>query len=199
MAASVSERQLAIQACYTIPGWCFPRELGAIYDLCHGSTLHVEIGTYCGRSLFAAVKSMAAGRAIAIDPMEFEAKQSLYPTPSEDWPRDVLAATLRALRRHRPDVAVELWQEPAFDAARRHDLSGITSLYIDDDHHYAELLGHLEVWYPRMAAGGVLLGHDYWSCQPGVIEAVEEFFGRGNLAVEIVSQTRLWFHRVPGL
>jgi hypothetical protein len=191
------ERKQAIEACYIIPGWCFPTELGAIYDMVGRSRLHVELGTFCGRSLFAAVAALAAdARVVAIDPLKFTCPSAEFPLPSAKWPAAVWQATLAAIREVRPDVVVEHWAKPSLDAAR--DFSWpIDTIYFDADHHYAEVMGELEAWYPLVRSGGTLFGHDYWAVQPGVIEAVQEFFGRRALSFELLSQTRIWVHRKP--
>lgn len=194
---SAVERQRAIDSCFVIPGWCFPRELGAIYDLVCGSRLHVELGSFCGRSMYVAVAALAkGGKAIAVDPMKFEYPNADPPVPSADWPAAVWQATCAAMKQIRTDVSVEHIAKPSLDVAREFRLT-IDSIYHDADHHYAEVLGELEAWYPMVRGGGMVLGHDYWARDPGVMEAVHEFFGTRGLTFEVVSQTRLWMHRKP--
>jgi hypothetical protein len=189
------DRKRAVESCYLIPGWCFPTELGAIYDLVAGSCFHVELGTFCGRSLFVAVASLAEGaKAVAVEPFIFDCFDPVFQLPSRRWPMAVWGATHAAMREVRPDITVEHWPKPSLDAARICS-SKVDSLYIDANHHYAEVLGDLEAWFPKVKSGGLLIGHDYWAAQPGVIEAVEEFFGTRSLTYEIIPQTRLWFHR----
>jgi hypothetical protein len=191
------DRKRAIEACYLIPGWCFPMELGFIYDLVHGSRLHVELGSFCGRSMYAAVAAMAHGaRAIAIDPLSYVLPSADFPLPSSHWPVAVWEATRDAMRAVRPDVTIEHVPKTSLDAARDFQLT-IDSIYHDADHHYAELLGELEAWYPFVRSGGVVFGHDYWARDPGVIEAVHEFFGTRELSFDVLGQTRLWMHRKP--
>ncbi|NQU09280.1 class I SAM-dependent methyltransferase [bacterium] len=48
-------------------------------------------------------------------------------------------------------------------------------VYIDGNHDYQAVAEDLASWWPRIRVGGLLCGHDYWSRQPGVIKAVEEF------------------------
>jgi hypothetical protein len=143
---------------------------------------------------------MSEGRAVGIDPLAFnENTRAVHHMPGDDWALFVWQATTRALRQYRPEVNIEFWREWGLEAANNHADTGITSLYIDDGHHYAELLLNLECWYPRMKPGGLIFGHDFWANCPGVIEAVNEFFGTRNLAFETIPMTRLWFHRVPAI
>jgi len=45
--------------------------------------------------------------------------------------------------------------------------------YIDTSHLYEETKESIKAWYPKMIDGGILGGHDYFSCPP-VREAVDE-------------------------
>lgn len=197
----VIDRQRAVEACYLIPGWCYPRELGALYDLFAGSTLHVELGTFCGKSLFVTGQTMAdRGLLICVDPLDFASPGDHYHIPSADWVERVLGATTIELCLQRPDLVIKKWRTLSLDAARQMQAFKrlATSIYFDWAKEYAETLQDLEAWYCLMAPGAVMMGHDYWPVHQGVIAAVEEFFGVRQLAFEIVPQTRLWWHRVPG-
>ena len=55
--------------------------------------------------------------------------------------------------------------------------SSIDLLFIDGDHGYPQVKKDLENYWPKVKAGGVLLGHDYQAPHPGVIRAADEFFG----------------------
>lgn len=48
-------------------------------------------------------------------------------------------------------------------------------LYLDGDHSYAAVMKDLKAWFPKVAAGGVIAGHDYLMPQYGVRKAVLEF------------------------
>lgn len=189
------DRNQAVTACYPIPGWCWPVELGAIYDLCKGSRCHVEVGSYCGRSFYAACSSLAErAMATAVEPMML---QDCGQQPSQGWALSVLRATLNAIAEVRPDLKLEHWQTDSLDAANRWNGPSVTSLYLDGCHYQAELTADMEAWYPHVAPGGIMLGHDYWAVTAGVMEAVSEFFGSRDLQFETIPQTRLWVHRKP--
>ena len=51
----------------------------------------------------------------------------------------------------------------------------IDVLFIDGDHSYAGCKRDIEVWYPHMKEGGVMLFHDGDESSPGVVRAVAEF------------------------
>lgn len=187
------DRHQAVTACYQIPGWCWPRELGVIYDVCRLGRCHVEVGSYCGRSLYAACAALDDGAmATAVEPLLLE---DCGQQPSPTWVPAVLRSTLNAIGEVRPDLAIDHWQTDSLDAANRWNGPEITSLYLDGSHHQAELSSDLEAWYRHVAKGGVAFGHDYWTVAAGVMEAVQEFFGSRGLQFETIPQTRIWLHR----
>lgn len=58
--------------------------------------------------------------------------------------------------------------------------------YIDAEHSYEAVKDDIAVWYPRVAVGGALCGHDYYSSGntwPGVRRAVDEFVARHGLTL----------------
>jgi hypothetical protein len=58
--------------------------------------------------------------------------------------------------------------------------------YIDADHSYEAVKDDIAVWYPRVAAGGALCGHDYYrtgKTWPGVSRAVNEFVAEHGLTL----------------
>ena len=50
--------------------------------------------------------------------------------------------------------------------------------FIDADHAYEAVLSDIEEWLPLIKKGGLLTGHDYYDKKPGVIQAVNEYFGK---------------------
>jgi predicted O-methyltransferase YrrM len=82
------------------------------------------------------------------------------------------------------------------DAARelmQQGLAGqIDSVFIDGNHNTAEVMADCQAWWPLLREGGTLCGHDYWSADPGVMDAVQrQFSGRHHVA----ANTRIWWAR----
>lgn len=50
----------------------------------------------------------------------------------------------------------------------------VAAVFIDADHTYEACKEDIEAWWPHVAPGGVLIGHDYHSF-PGVKKAADEF------------------------
>jgi hypothetical protein len=181
------KRSEAVKRCYQIPGMCWPVELGVLWDLFSGTTRHVEIGTYCGRSLFVTAMSAAEGaEIISVEPL-IPVDQNIWPMPSPDWQRASLNATFAAIRYHRPDLVVTHLERTSVDACR--EFHGVaSSIYIDGDHNFAEVLADIQGWKTRLADGGILAGHDYWPTDQGVIEAVHA----SGFAFEVIANTRIF-------
>lgn len=57
------------------------------------------------------------------------------------------------------------------------DLS-IDAIFIDAGHSYESVKMDISKWYPKMKKSSIMAGHDYTSSWPGVIKAVDEFFGK---------------------
>jgi len=180
-------RQEAISRCYQIPGMCWPAELGALYDLFSGSTRHVEVGSFCGRSLF--VTAMTLGRdaeLFAVEPF-FGCGDDRFPLPSTEWQRDTLYATAEAIREHRPDIRLNIIEEKSLDALRAFT-GEVASVYIDACHYFAECSADIQGWRSVLAPGGILAGHDYWPTDTGVMDAVNSMIPQ----FRVIPDTRIW-------
>lgn len=71
-------------------------------------------------------------------------------------------------------------------------------VFIDGDHSYAAVKADLESWYDKVRPGGIVAGDDYATRHPGVPRAVNEFFGKKGLKVNIsTEQPRFWWVLKP--
>jgi hypothetical protein len=182
-------RREAIERAYQIPGMCWPVELGALYDLFSGSTCHIEVGSFCGRSLF--TSAMALGQDAKLHVVESFTgcigESGSMPTPCPDWIPSVFIATIHAIQVHRPDIEITIHRESSLEVAKKFTAKA-TSIYIDANHHFAEVCADIQAWGSHLADGGILAGHDYWPAERGVMEAV-------NLCLpsfRVIPNTRIW-------
>jgi len=61
-------------------------------------------------------------------------------------------------------------------------------IYIDGNHDYDNVKNDLKYSFPKIKNGGYIMGHDYTSLFPGVIQAVNEFCLEYNLHIEYLTQ-----------
>ena len=106
--------------------------------------------------------------------------------PSKSWNRDVLEATIRAIREARPDLDISQIEAASVEAVRLAPTA--SAIYIDACHEYAECRADIELWQTRLRPGGVLFGHDYSPRHPGVMDAVNEVLP----VFRLISDTRIW-------
>jgi Methyltransferase domain len=87
--------------------------------------------------------------------------------------------TTALLSLHNHDVAerVRLVRCESVRAARLFDDGSLAAVYLDADHEYEAVKADIAAWGPKVAAGGVLAGHDYGTFA-GVTRAVDEAFGK---------------------
>ena len=185
----MDDRQKIIEQCYQVPGQMWPAELGWLYDNFASSNAHVEIGTYCGRSLLASCGGMSnRATVLAVDPDLFE-----LPIGNR-WIQSVRHAPLALIKAER-GLDVTLIAGLSTDVARQCAESSrkFDSIFIDGNHNYAECRADIEVWRTRLKPGGLLAGHDYWPVHTGVMEAVNETLaGR----FQVAPGTRIWWARL---
>ncbi len=89
------------------------------------------------------------------------------------------------------------------EGAAQHVLPGLDFAFIDGDHTYDAVRQDIELWWPRVKPGGLLLGHDYNGLQDrrgvwGVKRAADEFAAHEGLSLELGSG-RVWWTQKPGI
>ena len=174
----------AVRRAYQIPGMCWPSELGALYRLFRGSLRHVEVGAFCGRSLF--TTAMALGRnaeLLIVEPfLGCDAEE--FPLPGPQWQKQVLLATASAINHHRPDIQIQFFNYTSLDALPM--IGTCQSCYIDGDHGFAECSADIAGY--RAITTQTLGGHDYWPAIPSVMEAVNQNLEK----FRVLPKTRIW-------
>lgn len=182
-------KDLTLKKCYSIPGWCWPTELGWLFDTAKRSRSHIEIGTCCGRSLLATARGMPEGsRIVAVD-NDCQAGEI-----GAEWLQTVRAATYKVIHQD-TGITVQHLQTGSLEAALACQAEGLRfdSIYIDACHEYAECSADIEAWLPLLNSGGIIAGHDYATLYPGVQEAVNEIFGD---RFTVCPGTRIWSARI---
>jgi predicted O-methyltransferase YrrM len=178
-------RQEALEIAYAIPGQTWPTELGWIYDTVRErvSRKYVDVGTYCGRSLWIAAAGMAShgetGQVIAVDNFSEQIEAT--------WASGVIRLTLNMIHRKFPTVTTKLIELGSLEAMRV--VENPDFVFIDANHNYAECLADIEGWSGVAVPDAVICGHDYWPAHIGVMDAVNHFY-RGTF--KVIPGTRIW-------
>jgi len=191
---SLSEKDLWLIAAEIIPGFHTRGELAWLYDAFSPSKTHVEVGSFCGRSLFASAGGMEGAHVISIEPgME-------YPTPrykvlTQAWRTTVLRATLEMLRRTKPDSRFTLIERYSPGALEGFKAGELDSVYIDGNHQYESCKADIAAALSKIHPGGIIAGHDYITTFPGVMRAVNELIPWES--IRFAKPWPIWFYRLP--
>lgn len=171
MAHTASIPAEALTLVHEIEGWLSDREAGLLYGLAReASGPIVEIGSHAGRSTAAlALGSMNGGG------QPIYAIDSFVGVPSRHG-RQAAASSADRLRANLDRAGVN----GVVTVIPETSLAALTSgtlpkqcglLFVDGDHDRAAR--DLDMYLPRVAAGGVVVLHDFGGQEPGVIEAAE--------------------------
>lgn len=77
---------------------------------------------------------------------------------------------------------IRVVSEEGVRAARLFDPKSLAGIFIDSDHEKDGMVAHLLAWIVKVRKGGIVAGHDYNAFDwPGVVEAVDGFFGASNV------------------
>lgn len=108
--------------------------------------------------------------------------------------------------------AVEIIEDDAKMVAKSFMDNTVDLVFLDAGHNYQAVKKDLELWYPKVKAGGIICGHDY-ECHEydeqyinedghgdrhhGVIKAVNEFFETKGLKIQNDGnmKNRIWANR----
>lgn len=137
-------------------------------------SLIVEIGSYVGDST--RIFATNFEQVVAVDPWDTSGSvkidgDDIYDSfsPAIEKQFDELVEEFPNIKKLKMtgDSAVKLFEDESVDM-----------VYIDALHTYEDVKNDIEKWFPKVKIGGVVAGHDYQKRFSGVIEAVEEFFGK---------------------
>lgn len=109
----------------------------------------------------------------------------IFDTDSQEAMNRLHTAVLERLTSEFGD-RLRLIRKLSIEAAGDFVDGSVDLIFIDGDHQYGSVTQDLNTWYPKMRAGGLMIGDDYaW---PGVQQAVKEFsVHRGIPAVSVAS------------
>lgn len=83
----------------------------------------------------------------------------------------------------------------ALEAAKTWDKPQVDIVFIDDNHDEEPVRLRIKEWIKHVKPGGIICGHDFIDCFPGVKRAVEDLFGNNHV---VVLGYCIWMHYVTG-
>jgi hypothetical protein len=84
---------------------------------------------------------------------------------------------VRIIRQCSRAWSKQLWFRPDF-------------VYVDGLHDFASVAADIDAWWPYVAPGGTLAGHDYAESTPDVIRAVDALVKREGLPLNLTAEPR---------
>lgn len=135
-----------------------------------GGTL-VEIGSFYGGS---AVTVAAATRHNDIRVISVESFTGNLNNTVDGWPLPSVTEYLKNVKHAWPYLNIDTIALPGQLAANLFEDNSLSMAFIDGDHSTPAVLRDIDIWWPKVAAGGVLAGDDYtWN---SVRAAVDQKF-----------------------
>lgn len=175
-------RDAAVDAACQIEGWMEDEELAWLYETVMGlkdPVTVVEIGSFLGRSSAALAAAVAkiGGRLHCIDTWDAAGtcREQEIRAKGPDW---LYAGFLSNMIWLGVSQAVKSIRGSSHAQAivDRFADGSVDMLFVDGRHDYHHVKKDLELWAPKVKAGGVISGHDFHPDWPGVVRAVEEHF-----------------------
>jgi hypothetical protein len=155
----------------------------------------VEIGVQ--RALYSEVilERSTLSRLILVDPWR-EFSDYLDVSNVEQERQDAFFAQAQQRLARFGDRA-EFWRLTSLEASAKLDDASLDFIYIDARHDHDSVREDLHAWYPKLAADGIIAGHDYFDATIeqgvfGVRSAVDEFCAQHGLAAYDTYADRPW-------
>jgi len=163
---------LDISKALEIEGWMTEDELLWLAEQAGERSTIAEVGSYRGRST-RALAEHTPGTIIAIDTWE----------GSNDFTPEQKAGLLEDFKKNMSglDNVTPLKMASLEAAAALRDRQ-FDMIFIDAEHDYDNVKADIQAWLPRLKRGGLLCGHDFIDCYPGVLKAVGELVPGFGLA-----------------
>jgi len=88
----------------------------------------------------------------------------------------------------------QLWPTTSLEAVKNVPDASLHAVFLDGCHYYKCIAEDLRLWIPKVASGGLILGHDFSPQWPGVVRAVWEQRPRQKL---FVAMDWMYWWQVP--
>lgn len=136
----------------------------------------LEAGSLLGSTAWAAAQALAH-RGVTIWAVDLWGG-----SPEIGWTPAQWDLRWRAFLENMRDAGLEgtvrVMKLPSVEAASHFQDESQDLIFLDADHRREYVLADIAAWWPKLKPGGVLCGHDYCQQRSGVIQAVDESFGK---------------------
>lgn len=149
------------------------------------SSVGIEVGVHTGDFSSHILKLVKPAKLFLIDPWKYEPdpryEKSLYGSRNKQQQEELDGRYNRVVKRFSPEIetgTVTILRQTSAEAAESFDSDSVDWVYIDGNHTYEFVKQDLQLYFPKIKAGGFLCGDDYgikgwW--EGGVLKAVDEF------------------------
>jgi predicted O-methyltransferase YrrM len=171
----------------TIPGWMMPQELEQLDALASSippGGIIVEIGSLHGRSAYCFAKANPESTVHCVDVWQGNLAMTGYINSTERFSEYVQDCP--NIYPHKIDS-----QNPTFMLDEKIDL-----FFLDATHKNPSDWDYIQLWLPKIKAGGILSGHDYNSSFPDVIDNVFLLTWHGYQRLPMLPNSAIWSFRI---
>lgn len=172
----------------SVPGMITTKVGQLLYSLCYMQELKgdvVEIGSWQGRSasfLARAVSNSKNGQFYAIDHFKGNVGKEHFYVIDKDDLSDLKEGFLSNIRRIGLEKDVNLLDMLNEDAIKQLEHSQIRFLFIDGDHTKSGVEKDIELFFPKLMKGSIVVFDDFSNRFPGLIEAVDKVIGERKIS-----------------
>jgi len=181
---NIIDLEALAQISSSIPGMISPKSGQHLYTLCYMQELEgdvVEIGSWQGRSssfLARAVINSKNGNFYAIDHFKGNVgKESFYQVGQKDL-TDLEEGFLMNMKRIGLTEVVNLLNMSNEQAEKELKGIKIRLLFIDGDHTKKGVEKDIELFFPKLMEGSIVIFDDFSESAPGLLEAVDALLGK---------------------
>ena len=175
---NIADLEKLSQLSLTIPGMITPEAGKFLYTLCYMQDIPgdvVEIGSWQGRSssfLARAVKESGNGRFYAIDHFGGNVGKEQFYAVDGDL-ANLKQNFNRNMERLGLSESVNLLDMPNTEAVNHLKDSSIRFLFIDGDHTEEGVTRDIELFFPHLCKGAIVVFDDYFEGFSGLLQAVD--------------------------
>lgn len=157
--------------------------------------IFVEVGSWKGRSTsFIAPVCKANGTRLVCVDHYAGSRDALNERYEAALRVEDVAATFRA-NMTALGALPELLVLSSLDAARRFEDGSVDRLFLDGSHDGPSVAEDLAAWRPKLAASGIIAGHDYAPAHVGLRAAVDAFAVETGMRVHRGPRSVFWLEQ----